>query len=736
MQPSPGPVTYAPRLLELTLERSDGTRTTRTAALDELVNSLDGQVLHIILPDDEQHYLTGRVRVAPQYNDLAHAQALISASCDPWRYKVAATTVARSDLGTAYKQLSLPNERRPGYPHHHGGAGHHLAVGRQYHRPVRRHLPPGGYLPGRRGQHPQGQGGQRRRHHLRGIPGGEAVMYQITYDHYILYDPRFATAEDKLMITGAGCVSGRRQGRGNVLCPQPDHPYLDRLQRMQGVVSLLDDGVPVYRGRITKDNATYYGSRKITTEGLMACLNDSVMPPFSFPGDVEEDEEYQTAAASGNVVEYFFRWVLARHNAQVSEAQQIKPGVCTVTDSNNYIARSSTEYLPTMEVLTTRLSKSALGGHLLIRYEAEGNYLDYYADLPLTNTQRVEYAANLLDIVSERDGTEIYTSILPVGKDGLTIADIADGDLTDDLVKDGLTVYSRSGVAAYGRINRYVRWDDITVVANLLAKAKASVSSAGLATQESITVQAVDLGWQDSVQHFRVGRMTLLVSTPHGYNAAYALMELQPDILSPGNTRITLGATRQTYTGAQIDTDRETKEDMDRQREEIKSEMREETRQQLDQVTESTMQQITDVQQSLNSIILAALQNYVETGEFGSYKEEMSSKLELLANQLNLTLTTITERIEDVNGDLQSKYSEVTKAFRFTADGLIIGESGNEILLRLDNDVMQFIRNNTPELMLTAAGVEAHQVKVTILIIGNVAFMADGSGDIVVKGVK
>lgn len=561
-------------------------------------------------------------------------------------------------------------------------------------------------------------------------------MYQITYDHYILYDPRFATAEDKLMITEPDVYLAVGKAGEMSFVLQPDHPYLDRLQRMQGVVSLLDDGVPVYRGRITKDNATYYGSRKITTEGLMACLNDSVMPPFSFPSDVEEDEEYQTAAASGNVVEYFFRWVLARHNAQVSEAQQIKPGVCTVTDSNNYIARSSTEYLPTMEVLTTRLPKSALGGHLLIRYEADGNYLDYYADLPLTNTQRVEYAANLLDIVSERDGTEIYTSILPVGKDGLTIADIADGDLTDDLVKDGLTVYSRSGVAAYGRINRYVRWDDVTVVANLLAKAKASVSSAGLATQESITVQAVDLGWQDSVQHFRVGRMTLLVSTPHGYNAAYALMELQPDILSPGNTRITLGATRQTYTGAQIDTDRETKEDMDRQREEIKSEMREETRQQLDQVTESTMQQITDVQQSLNSIILAALQNYVETGEFGSYKEEMSSKLELLADQLNLTLTTITERIEDVNGDLQSKYSEVTKAFRFTADGLIIGESGNEILLRLDNDVMQFIRNNTPELMLTAAGVEAHQVKVTILIIGNVAFMADGSGDVVVKGVK
>lgn len=561
-------------------------------------------------------------------------------------------------------------------------------------------------------------------------------MYRLTYEDYILYDPRLATPEDRLIIRDPKVhLAVDKAGEMSFLL-QPEHPYVDKLRKMSGVVELTDGATPIYRGRITRDTIDFYGVHTVETEGLLACLNDSIIEPFAYPEDFTEDAGYQEAAAAGNVVEYLFRWLLAKHNAQVSTEQQLKPGTCTVTDPNNYITRSSTDYQTTMEAIRSKLFGSSLGGHLLIRYEEDGNYLDYYADLPLTNTQRVEYAANLLDIVSERDGTEIYTSILPVGKDGLTIADIADGDLTDDLVKDGLTVYSRSGVAAYGRINRYVRWDDVTVVDNLLAKAKASVSSSGLATQESITVQAVDLGWQDSVQHFRVGRMTLLVSTPHGYNAAYALMELQPDILSPGNTRITLGATRQTYTGAQIDTDRETKEDMDRQREEIKSEMREETRQQLNQVTESTTQQITDVQQSLNSIILAALQNYVETGEFGSYKEEMSSKLELLADQLNLTLTAITERIEDVNGDLQSKYSEVTKAFRFTADGLIIGESGNEILLRLDNDVMQFIRNNTPELMLTAAGVEAHQVKVTILIIGNVAFMADGSGDVVVKGVK
>lgn len=957
-------------------------------------------------------------------------------------------------------------------------------------------------------------------------------MYRLTYEDYILYDPRLATPEDRLIIRDPKVhLAVDKAGEMSFLL-QPEHPYVDKIRKMSGVVELTDGATPIYRGRITRDTIDFYGVHTVETEGLLACLNDSIIEPFAYPEDFTEDAGYQEAAAAGNVVEYLFRWLLAQHNAQVSTEQQLKPGTCTVTDPNNYITRSSTDYQTTMEAIRSKLFGSSLGGHLLIRYETDGNYLDYYADLPLTNTQPVEFAANLLDLTAELDGTDIYTAILPLGKDGLTIAELSDTDLTDDLVKSGKIIYSKSGIAAHGRITRCIKWDDVTVPANLQTKAKAALADNGLAMPETITVRAVDLGWQDAVQHFRIGRMTLLASTPHGYRASYPLLELSPDILDPGNTQITMGATRATYTGTQIDAVRKAEEsagqvrtDLTKKIEDIEltpgppgpagaagkdgtnglsvwityhddtttpanptgngtlngwhtdltasvvwmsqkvaasatagawgapirllgeqgeqgipgekgdpgeqgpqgekgetgpqgpqgvkgadgktyftwikyadsptsgmsdnptgkkyigiaynkltdtestnyadytwslikgdkgdkgdkgatgdtgpqgeqgvkgdtgatgprgpqgekgstgptgngiksityyyartatqtapaaasitsttmpaldatnkylwqkeviaytngtnqttvlllavygdkgskgdkgdtgatgpqgpqgdkgatgpqgekgatgptgptgpqgekgatgpqgvsvtattveyylsasetelsggtwqstapaitdgkylwgrtkitysngqtaytgaycisKAMAESAKPQIDQVTESTMQQITDVQQSLNSIILAALQNYVETGEFGSYKEEMSSKLELLADQLNLTLTTITERIEDVNGDLQSKYSEVTKAFRFTADGLIIGESGNEILLRLDNDVMQFIRNNTPELMLTAAGVEAHQVKVTILIIGNVAFMADGSGDVVVKGVK
>ncbi len=550
-------------------------------------------------------------------------------------------------------------------------------------------------------------------------------MYQLKYKDYILHDMRLA--DEKLIIRDPSVKLAVSKAGKMSFTVDAEHPYLSNLRRMSGLVELLDGNLPIYRGRITSDTKDFYGAHKIETEGIMAMLNDSIIPPFNFPEDFAEDASYKAAAASGNVVEFFFRWILSQHNAQVTAEQQIKPGVVTVSDSNNYIARSSEEYATAMTTISDKLIKSALGGYLLIRYEDDGNYLDYYAALPLTNTQSVEFAENLLDLSSETDGTNIYTAILPEGKDGLTIEALPDGDLTDDLVKSGLTIYSKSGMATYGRITRHIKWDDVTVAANLQTKAKAALADNGLAMPETITVRAVDLGWQDAVQHFRIGRMTLLASTPHGYRASYPLLELSPDILDPGNTQITMGATRSTYTGTQIEEDRRRDEETNRREENIK----EDTRQQLDQVIRSTSQQITDLQRNVDSIILSALERYVETGDFESYKEEVSTKLSVLTDQLSIDITRITERIDDVDGDLQSKYSEITKAFRFTSEGLIIGESGNEILLRLDNDVLQFVRNNTPELQITAEGVEAMRIKVSILCIGNVVWTEDENGDVI-----
>lgn len=111
-----GEVAYSPRTLSITLERSDGTRASREATIDAMVNALDGKSLKITLPDGVDHYVWGRVRVARQYSNLAHAQVIVSATCDPYRYKAAPTTVTGTVPESGTLSLTLANERRPVVP--------------------------------------------------------------------------------------------------------------------------------------------------------------------------------------------------------------------------------------------------------------------------------------------------------------------------------------------------------------------------------------------------------------------------------------------------------------------------------------------------------------------------------------------------------------------------------------------------------------------------------------------
>lgn len=367
-------------------------------------------------------------------------------------------------------------------------------------------------------------------------------MYQLNFEGFQLYDPRLEelTIRDvstHLAVDEAGSLS---------FTIDHDHPFAGQLTRLKGRLELLADGLPIFRGRIISDIQGFDLERTIEAEGQLACLNDSIVPPFSFPEEYEDDPEYE---AADNVVAFWLGKLLEAHNAQVTQEQQIKLGQVTVSDPNNYITRSNTDYATTWATITDKLSGSALGGHLLVRYEQDGTYLDYLADYPLSNLQNIEFASNLLELTDEIDATEVFTAILPVGAEGLTIAALPDGALTEDLVKEGSIIYSRAGVDKYGRIVSVQTWDDVTEAANLRTKAMALLAQSGVLPLRTISVTAVDLHYTESaIAALRVGRYTQVTSAPHGLDVRYAITTLEPDILDPGNTRITLGASVQTLT--------------------------------------------------------------------------------------------------------------------------------------------------------------------------------------------
>lgn len=102
---------YGSRTLTATLESSEGTRQDRQDRISEMVNALDGRRLDIQHPDYPGHYLTGRIHVAVNYSDLAHASVTVTAVCDPWLYSAIERVYALT-AETAEQTAALSNRGR------------------------------------------------------------------------------------------------------------------------------------------------------------------------------------------------------------------------------------------------------------------------------------------------------------------------------------------------------------------------------------------------------------------------------------------------------------------------------------------------------------------------------------------------------------------------------------------------------------------------------------------------
>ena len=78
-----------------------------------------------------------------------------------------------------------------------------------------------------------------------------------------------------------------------------------------------------------------------------------------------------------------------------------------------------------------------------------------------------------------------------------------------------------------------------------------------------------------------------------------------------------------------------------------------------------------------------------------------------MADALTLNFTQITDRIDNVDGDLQEKFNKITKFFAFDIDGLTIGQTDSPYKVVIDNDRYSMMVNGVEVLWLDAEG-KAH----------------------------
>ena len=369
-------------------------------------------------------------------------------------------------------------------------------------------------------------------------------MYQIRCDGHVLYDPR----DEELVVLNPKCslkVNSVGEASFTIL---PNHPHYDKLKKLSSFFEIWQDEEVIFRGRMTNDSRDFYNRLDVDLEGIMAIMNDTIIPPFNFPEDFPETGLWE------NEIEYFLNWIVNRHNERQTEFwRRLRVGRVTVKAPDNQLTRVSENYMTTWEAMRTHLLDSSLGGHFCFRYEADANYIDYLAEFTETNVQQINLGENMLDFTNETDASGTYSAILPLGtavaEDGtqstLTIEGMGNGGLADGLVKDGLYIYSKEAVEKYGWICvpvEYSTWEDITDVQSLQAKAIDYLSGSAMLQASTMTIKAVDLNFtDDEIQSFRLYKKIHVNSAAHGVDADFPLTQLDIDILNPQNTTIIVG---------------------------------------------------------------------------------------------------------------------------------------------------------------------------------------------------
>ena len=461
----------------------------------------------------------------------------------------------------------------------------------------------------------------------------------------------------------------------------PSHPAYGQIKKLKTHIQAFDSGGKLaFSGRVLNDTVGWHNQRTILCEGELAYLNDSIQRPFTFPPD-------PAAAAPAD----YLAFLLSRHNEQVEPDQQFKLGTVTVTDPNDYIARSDSEYSSTWALLKEGLLDTH-GGYLIPRHEEDGVYLDYLTDLSTLSTQKVKFGSNLLDLFSDRPGENIATCILPLGAkdedkdERLTIADLPDTE-TDDVCKCGDIVYSKEAVALYGRVCKTVEYDDITIAENLLSRANAALAEARR-LPSTVTIKAADLSAAGyDVNTFRLGTSISIEdiahSAAHALQPTYLVRSLRIKPFQPAQNTLTLGNTTYSYT----------EQNRQSQRNQLKRVENNVIGRQEQAIRELELRTQSEILQSADSIRSYVSSGYYTRGETDEIVSQISTEIQQTADGIDIRFASVDKDIAAVQQGADAQFSAIQSYIRLVDGTVIVGVEGNPTTLRIENDRIGIYNN-------------------------------------------
>jgi hypothetical protein len=227
---------------------------------------------------------------------------------------------------------------------------------------------------------------------------------------------------------------------------------------------------------------------------------------------------------------------------------------------------------------------------------------------------------------------------------------------------------------------------DICVVSNaLLIKAQQYLEkSKNVLT--SLTLTAFDLSLLDkTVDSFYLGDMIHVRSKPHKVDAAFRLEEQDIDFLHPESDRIVLGRSVASLTGSDVAGDRSSSSAIHRVERSVRADF---DINQAAIVEETKLALASLIQQTSESLMFEVSEQYA-TGE--ELERAVSTTMTQLSDSFTFLFSQLEAKVDTNDTDARTQFSELEKYIRFEGGDIILGEVGNEITLRIENDRISFL---------------------------------------------
>lgn len=276
-----------------------------------------------------------------------------------------------------------------------------------------------------------------------------------------------------------------------------NHMNYDSPSLLVPEIEVYESDTLIFFGRPTEISLDIDLQKRVYCEGALAYFNDSVVGPFTFDTIDRVD-----------LLEYF----VEQHNSMVPVNRQFEIG--NVTMPAKEIFRKVDKYQSTFECIQKYLLETE-GGYFMVRKEDGIRYLDWYADIPSLNSQPVRFALNLITL-DQKINADFFTSIIPIGSDGLTVASV-----------NGGRVYVDSDyISDYGRITGVVEYSDCENATELLLLAAKYLEDQRYGNP-TISCTAAELHYiNDEYEPFLIGQKVQIVSTPHQLDALLPIVKL------------------------------------------------------------------------------------------------------------------------------------------------------------------------------------------------------------------